>query len=99
LATAVRSYVESVDLFWEIGSVWYLTSPLAGLAAIAASSNPIAATQLVGAAEALRERGSPAGWRFERERDEQAVAYLRATLGDSVFERELAVGRSMPLPD
>jgi non-specific serine/threonine protein kinase len=98
-ATAASCYAESVGLFWEVGSIWYLASPLAGLAAIAVSQDPVAATHLVGAAEALRERGSQAGWPLERERDEQAERQLRAYLGDEAFVHEKSIGRSMPLSD
>jgi predicted ATPase/DNA-binding CsgD family transcriptional regulator len=96
---AGRHYAESVDLLWEIGGVWYLACPLAGLAALGVSQDPVAATRLVGAAEALRERGGQSGWPLERERDEQAVTRLRTYLGDEVFEQELSVGRSMPLSE
>jgi DNA-binding CsgD family transcriptional regulator len=97
--TAARCYAEGIGLFWEVGSVWYLASPLAGLAAIASSQDPVAATRLVGAAEVLRERGSQAGWPLERERDEQTIARLRTTLGEEAYARELLTGRSMPLSD
>jgi predicted ATPase/DNA-binding CsgD family transcriptional regulator len=98
-ATAIRYYAESVREFWQVGSIWYLASPLAGLAAIAASQNPVAATRLVGAAETLRERGGQAGWPLELERDEQAEARLRSALGEEAFVREHAIGRSMPLSE
>jgi predicted ATPase/DNA-binding CsgD family transcriptional regulator len=98
-AMAFRNYAESVRDFWEAGSIWYLASPLTGLAAIAASREPEAATRLIGAAEALRERGGQSGWPLERERDEHAVERLRATLGQEAFERERAIGRSMPLSE
>ncbi|MFL5758542.1 MAG: ATP-binding protein [Thermomicrobiales bacterium] len=94
---AARHYAESIDLFWEIGGVWYLACPLAGLAALAVTQDPVAATHLVGAAEALRERGAQTGWHAERERDEQAVEQLRIALGEEVFVREQAIGRSLPL--
>jgi DNA-binding CsgD family transcriptional regulator len=98
-ATAFRNYAESVRDFWEAGSIWYLASPLTGLAAIAAAREPEEATRLIGAAEALRERGGQSGWPLERERDEQAMTRLRATLGEEAFVREKSIGRSMPLSE
>jgi predicted ATPase/DNA-binding CsgD family transcriptional regulator len=98
-ASAFRNYAESVRNFWEAGSIWYLASPLTGLAAIAAAQEPETATRLIGAAEALRERGGQSGWPLERERDEQAVTRLRATLGEEAFVREQSIGRSMPLSE
>jgi non-specific serine/threonine protein kinase len=98
-AAAFSHYTESVRNFWEAGGVWYLASPLAGLAAIAASREPEAAARLIGAAEALRERGGQSGWRFERERDEQTVERLWTALGEEAFDREKSIGRSMPLSE
>jgi DNA-binding CsgD family transcriptional regulator len=94
-AKAMRCYAESARLLADVGGVWYLASPCAGLAALSVSHDAARAARLLGAAAALRERGGIAGWPTERERDEHATATARAILGPAVFAHEFAHGRKL----
>jgi DNA-binding CsgD family transcriptional regulator len=98
-AKAARSYAESVRLLFEVGGVWYLTSPLAGLAAIAAPRDPVRAARLMGAVEELRARSGAQAWPTEHERDARAARVARAVLGEEAFAREVDIGRRLPLAE
>ena len=97
---AARHYAESLRWLWEGGDVWYLASPLEGLAAVALDAGQAGeAAQLLGAAAALRERSGGAVWPDERARLAHSVTAARASLGDEVYAREAAAGRALPLPE
>jgi predicted ATPase/DNA-binding CsgD family transcriptional regulator len=96
-ARAVACYREGVLHLAEVGGEWYLATPLAGLAAASAPRDPVAAAQLLGAAEALRDRGGQPNWPIERDRDAHATAVLRAILGPARLDDERARGRRLPL--
>jgi predicted ATPase/DNA-binding CsgD family transcriptional regulator len=96
---AVRCYVEGLRLLQAAGGDWYLAIPLAGLASIAITRDPLWSARLFGAAEALRERSGQPNWPLERERDEQAMATLQAILGEEQLAQNRLQGRSMPLTE
>jgi predicted ATPase/DNA-binding CsgD family transcriptional regulator len=96
-AKATRCYTESVRLLFDAGAVWYLTSPLAGLAAIVAPRDPVRAARLMGAVEELRARSGARAWPTEQERDARAATVARAVLGEEAFAREVDAGRKLPL--
>ncbi len=93
--SAIQYYAESIRLLNDVGSSWYLSSPLAGLAAAVVQRDPIRATRLLGAAEAFRERSGASVWPTEIQRDEHAVGIARALLGPVEFAHEYAAGRLM----
>lgn len=98
LAAAAEQYAESVRMLWEGGDTWYLATPVAGLAAIAAHSGRVhSAARLIGAATILRERSGGSLWPKERDRFEATVAAVRGALGAEVFAREESAGRTLPL--
>jgi predicted ATPase/DNA-binding CsgD family transcriptional regulator len=100
LAAAAQHYAESVALLWEGGDTWYLATPVAGLAALAAEAGRAAdAARLIGAASVLRERSGAPLWPKERDRFEATVASVSAALGEDGFAREEAAGRTLPLAE
>ena len=100
LAGAARRYAESLHWLQEGGDVWYLASAVEGLAAVAlAIEQAVPAAQLLGAAAALRDRFAGAVWPDERGRRERTVAAAREALGDEGYDREVAAGGTLPLPD
>jgi non-specific serine/threonine protein kinase len=96
-AKATHCYVEGLRLLQEVGGEWYLATPLAGLAAIEMTRDPAWAAQLLGAADALRERGGQPNWPLERDRDEHTLAVLRALLGEEQLAQRQSQGRERPL--
>ncbi len=97
-AAAAEQYAESVRMLWEGGDTWYLATPVAGLAAIAAHSGRVhGAARLIGAATILRERSGGSLWSKERDRFEATVAAVRGALGAEAFAREESAGRTLPL--
>ncbi|MGH2614512.1 MAG: ATP-binding protein [Thermomicrobiales bacterium] len=97
---AARHYADSLRWLLEGGDAWYLASPIEGLAAIALDAGQVnEATRLLGAAAALREWSGGAVWTTERDRLERTIAAARASLGHEIYAEEMAVGRSMPLPE
>lgn len=95
LAARTR-YEESLALLREEGDKWDMAFGLEGLASVvAAQGSPTWAAQLWGAAEALRESiGAPMP-PVERAAYEQAVAAIRADLGEKAFPTIWAEGRAM----
>ena len=97
---ATVNFGQSVRLHWEGGDRWYLASPIAGLAVLAASSGrATAAARLIGASSAIRERSGAPLWPEEQARVEQAAAAARAVLGDDGYGREFEAGRALALGD
>jgi predicted ATPase len=96
---AARCYVEGLRLLQIAGSDWYLATPLAGLAAVTVTRDPVLAARLLGAAEALREQSGQPNWLLERDRDERVDAVLHALLGAEQLAEERTRGRTMPLTD
>jgi DNA-binding CsgD family transcriptional regulator/tetratricopeptide (TPR) repeat protein len=97
---ATRHYAESIRWLWESGDVWYLASPIGGLAVVALDAgHPEQAARLLGAAGILRERSGGAVWPDERGRLDRALTGARAALGDEVYGRAVAAGRELPLSE
>lgn len=94
---ALRYYGDSINSLVAAGGDWYLSSPLAGLAALGATRDPVRSAQLLGAAQALREHGCLPGWATERERDRRATETARLILGNERFDQEFSRGYSMNL--
>jgi non-specific serine/threonine protein kinase len=97
---AAGHYAESLRLLVESGDRWYLATPAAGIAAIAAARGRAReAARLLGVATALREMSGGTLWPEERARFEATVTTARANLGDDGFRREMDAGRSLPLDE
>jgi non-specific serine/threonine protein kinase len=92
---AVTRYRESIASLHRAGGDWYLASPVSGIAAAVAGSEPAMAAQLLGAASRLRARGGTAGWATEVSRDERAAAEASRKLGEASFGDEIEAGRRL----
>jgi DNA-binding CsgD family transcriptional regulator len=78
--------------------MWYLASPIEGLAAVALEAGQVGqAARLLGAATALRERSGSAIWPAEQGRLERTVMTARTALGDEAYAGAVAAGRALPL--
>jgi hypothetical protein len=99
-AVSTRHFHESLRLLWESGDRWWIQHPLGGLARGAVSAGRFEhAARLLGAAEQLRIEGGADGRPPEARVDDEQTAYMAAqALGDATFERALAAGRDLPLP-
>lgn len=94
---ATALLVESLRARWEFGDKMGIAGCLRGLARIATLTNQLErAARLFGAAAALREAAGAASLRHHLRHD-QAVALVRAGLGDASFGEAWAAGRTMPL--
>jgi DNA-binding CsgD family transcriptional regulator len=98
---ATRYYSESLRRLSELigtrDGAWWLARPLAGLASTtAARGQPGRAARLLGAAEALRERGG-AGRGALSARDQRTMAEVSLALGDDAYAQAVASGRTLPL--
>jgi predicted ATPase/DNA-binding CsgD family transcriptional regulator len=94
---ATALLVESLTARWEFGDKMGIEGCLRGLARIAVLTNQLErAARLFGAAEALREAVGAAGPRHHLRHD-QAVAQVRAGLGEVRFAEAWAAGRAAPL--
>jgi predicted ATPase/DNA-binding CsgD family transcriptional regulator len=97
---AARLYRESLTHYLEAGVQWWLTKPLAGLAAIAAmDGHPGEAAQLLGAAEAIWERSAAPVLPFDQPNLDRARQGAHLGLGVSGFAAAYARGRSMPFAE
>ena len=94
-SAAINYFLESAQLLLEMGEIWYLASPLSGIAAYAAGNDPLLATRLLGSAAALRERGGAAPWPTERERDERSQATARVLLDEEAFASAWTSGQAL----
>jgi DNA-binding CsgD family transcriptional regulator len=97
LARAAALQAESLDLWQRIGTREGVADALAGLATIAATSQPEQAARLLGASTALADS---VGYTFgfpERAVNERAVAGLMATMGDAAFATAWNAGRDLSL--
>ena len=97
---ATRHFRESLRLLWEAGDSWWIQHPLGGLAHSAALAGRFEhAARLLGAAERLRTEGGADGRPPEVRADEEQTAHrIAQALGEATFERALAAGRDLPLP-
>jgi predicted ATPase/transcriptional regulator with XRE-family HTH domain len=97
---STRHFRDSLQLLWEAGDRWWIQHPLGGLAQSAVSAGRFEhAARLLGAAEQLRIEGGADGRPPEVRVDDEQTAYMAAqALGDATFERALAAGRDLPLP-
>jgi DNA-binding CsgD family transcriptional regulator len=101
LARAVAGYQALLGQLSERGESLIIAAALAGIAHAAASwEQSRVALLLLGAADALRERGG-VGMILPTEvsRESQDRAMLRGALGDPEFEATLAEGRVIPLAE
>ena len=94
-----RALRESLALRWAQGEKPHIAGCLRGLASVAAAARQYArAARLYGAAEAAREAiGAPMPRHHAR--SEQAVARVRAGLGEPAFAAAWAAGRALPLAE
>ena len=95
-ATAQTLHEESLTLYRELGNTFLLALSLEELGAVvAAQERPVWTARLLGVASTLREAlGSPP-LPFERTNYNRMVAYARTQLGEEVFAKALAEGRTM----
>ena len=93
---AAALYVESLALRWAQGEQRHIAGCLRGLASVAAAARQYTrAARLYGAAETMREAiGAPAPRRHAL--SDQAVARVRAGLGEAAFAAAWAAGRALP---
>jgi len=99
-ARATALYRESLTLRWDrVGDKMGIAGSLRGLASIAALTGRFEhAARLYGAAEALGESvGAPVG--HPSARTAQALAKIRAGLGEPGFAAAWAAGRGLPLAE
>jgi DNA-binding CsgD family transcriptional regulator len=99
LDAALVRYGESIEALSRVGGVWYLSSPFCGIASLMAESNPEAAAQLLGSAQALHDQGGANPWTTETERNTLALERARAVLGDAEFERAFRTGYELPVEE
>jgi DNA-binding CsgD family transcriptional regulator/tetratricopeptide (TPR) repeat protein len=100
IKAAASNYAESLHWLLAGGDVWYLASPIEGLADIALDIGAApAAARLLGAAAALRERSGGTVWPDERARLERTMSLVRVALDDERYTREVAAGRSLSLTE
>jgi predicted ATPase/DNA-binding CsgD family transcriptional regulator len=91
-----RLYEESLNLSIELGDRWVTAISLEGLARTAAATGqPEAAANLLGAADALRAATGAPRSAYWRELHEHVVFDLHARLDPDVFEAAFAAGRSL----
>jgi ATP/maltotriose-dependent transcriptional regulator MalT len=97
-AAARALYEEGLSLSLELGDRWVSTISIEGLARTAAAiGRPEASARLLGAADAMREATGATRSVYWRDLYEQAVAALRAKLGDAAFEAAAENGRTLTL--
>ena len=96
---AAGLYRESLALRWAQGEKRHIAGCLRGLASVAAAARQyVRAARLYGAAEAAREAiGAPVPRHHAR--SDQAVARVRAGLGEPAFAAAWAAGRALPLAE
>ncbi len=96
---AAGLYRESLALRWAQGEKRHIAGCLRGLASVAAVARQhVRAARLYGAAEAAREAiGAPMPRHHVR--SEQAIAAVRAGLGEAAFAVAWAAGRALPLAE
>jgi DNA-binding CsgD family transcriptional regulator/tetratricopeptide (TPR) repeat protein len=95
-ATARALYQESLDLAREVGDKVLIASGLEGLAGVVATQGePVWATQLWGAAAALRDTIDAPMPAIERAGYGRATAAVRMHLGEKAFAAAWATGRTM----
>jgi non-specific serine/threonine protein kinase len=95
-ARAIVAYQEALELALGIDMDWVIASALAGFAAVAAArSDHIAAAQLLGACETMREASHQYRLANFHQHAETTQA-VRAALGEAAFAEAWNVGRSLP---
>ncbi len=91
-------YTESLHLRWELGGRYTLIQALEDFAELAAREGEWARmTQLLGAAEALRERMANPLQPRERAEYERYLSTARATLGEAAVAAEWEAGQALSL--
>ena len=100
VAAAATAFRASLTHYLEAGVHWWLTKPLAGLAAIAAMDGQAAdAAKLLGAAEAIWDRSAAPVLPFDQPNLDRARQGGQLGLGEAGFAMAYASGRSMALAD
>ena len=95
-ATAQVLLQESLRMFKELDNKWLMTLSLEELGAVVAlQGQPVWAARLVGAAEAFREAIGGIPQPANRSNYEHGLEYARNQLGEKVFAKALAEGRTM----
>jgi predicted ATPase/transcriptional regulator with XRE-family HTH domain len=96
LPRAIASYREALDLALGIEMDWATASTLAGFAAVAAHrGDHVAAAQLLGACETMREASHH--YRIANvHQHAQTTLAVRSALGDEAFAEAWAAGRALP---
>jgi non-specific serine/threonine protein kinase len=95
---AAQLFAESLTIVRDGRDPVAVLLAVKSLAAVAAvRGDPVKATQLFGAAEALRERHGIDVPPAERPRLEQAIAAARARLTEAAFTAAWAAGRTLPM--
>ncbi len=97
-ARAAALYSEGLSFWWgqdsqELGTVEILT----GVARLAAKEQPEAAIRLFAAAEAIQRRIGLTLAPALRAKNEQALAAVRAALGEEAFATAWSAGKDLPL--
>jgi hypothetical protein len=91
-------FAESLRLWREGGQKQGMAAGLEGLAIVAeAIGQPTQAARLFGAAEALREAIGVHVRSSDHDDEDQAIAAIRAILGEDAFAGAWAEGRALPL--
>jgi hypothetical protein len=88
--------VESLSCFRQVGYKDFLVSALVALARAQVESEPARSARLLGAARMLRAPLGPSQFVWESDWAESTEAQVRARLGASRTDAELAVGASDP---
>jgi predicted ATPase len=92
----VALFKEALALSQEAGDRLRVASLLEGLAGTALVSMPERASQLLGAAEAMREALGVPVPESERKEHNRSVAAARTALGETAFAAAWAAGRALP---
>ncbi|MBC8065610.1 MAG: tetratricopeptide repeat protein [Chlorobia bacterium] len=99
-ASSRRYYHETLTLTRELRDIRSLYQTLHGFAELASQTGkPVAAANLWGSAEALRESIGIPIYDLDRERQEREYDRARAVLGTDEFRQEWNRGRAMTLDD
>ena len=95
---AAQLFAESLTIVRDGRDPVAVLLAVKSLAAVAAvMGDPVKATQLFGAAEALRERHGIDVPLAERPRLERAIAAARGRLAEAAFSAAWAAGRTLPI--
>ncbi len=97
--TAAKSFAEALTRFLDLGDRWNVAACLEGIAAVVARSDPAGSTYLFGAAATLRRVIGAQMLPAEQADYNAAIAALRLTLGEPVFDATWSAGAAAPLDE